>query len=92
MISYSFTRNKEKIHYQKCEICSKFKMKTPEWRHSGVFIANFEQSLHLLIVFLLLTLSMYLFAEITLSVLNARPRMSHFNPFMYNVVKWPNIL
>ena len=38
-------------------------MKTPErrqWRHSGVFIVNFEHILHLVLVFLLLTLNMYL--------------------------------
>ena len=32
-----------------CEICSKLIIKTPElrqWRHSGVFIVNFEHILH----------------------------------------------
>ena len=47
----------------RCEICSKFTMKTPEihhWRRSGVFIVKFEHiSLsHLVLVFLLLTLNM----------------------------------
>ena len=35
--------------------------KTPErrhWRHSGVFIVNFEHISHLALVFLLLTLNM----------------------------------
>ena len=35
-------------------------MQTPEqrqWRRSGVFIVNFEHILHLLLVFLLLTLN-----------------------------------
>ena len=44
----------------RCEICSKLTMKTPErhhWRRSGVFIVNFEHILHLVLVFLLLTLS-----------------------------------
>ena len=40
-------------------------IKTPEQRHwsrSGVFIVNFEHILHLVIVFLLLTLNMWLLA------------------------------
>ena len=43
-----------------CEICSKLKIKTPErshWRRSGVFIVEFEHISHLVLVFLLLTLS-----------------------------------
>ena len=42
------------------EICSKLKIKTPErryWRRSGVFIVNFELTSHLVLEFLLLTLS-----------------------------------
>ena len=44
----------------RCEICSKLTIKTPKrrhWRHSGVFIVNFEYISHLVLVFLLLTLS-----------------------------------
>ena len=44
----------------RCEICSKLKIKTPEWRQwrrSGFFIVNFEHMSHLVVVFLLLTLS-----------------------------------
>ena len=44
----------------KCEICSKLTIKTPErrqWRRSGVFIRNFEHISHLVLVFVLLTLS-----------------------------------
>ena len=44
----------------RCEICSKLTTKTPEpryWRRSGVFIVNFEHISHLVLVFLLLTLS-----------------------------------
>ena len=44
----------------RCEICSKLTIKTPElrqWRSSGVFIVNFEHISHLVLVFLLLTLS-----------------------------------
>ena len=40
--------------------CSKLKTKTPErshWRRSGVFIVEFEHISHLVLVFLLLTLS-----------------------------------
>ena len=44
----------------RCEICSKLIIKTPErrqCRRSDVFIVNFENISHLLLVFLLLTLS-----------------------------------
>ena len=44
----------------RCEICSTPTIKTPErrhWRRSGVFIVNFEHTSHLVLVFLLLTLS-----------------------------------
>ena len=45
------------------EICSKLAIKTPKRRHcrrSGVFIVNFEHISHLCLVFLLLTLNMWL--------------------------------
>ena len=35
-------------------MCSKLTKKTPErrqWRHSGVFIVNFEHNLHFVVVF-----------------------------------------
>ena len=44
----------------RCEICSKLIMKPPErrqWRHSGVFIVNFEHISHLVLVFPMLTLN-----------------------------------
>ena len=44
----------------KCKICSKLTTKTPErlhWRRSGVFNVKFEHISHLVLVFLLLTLS-----------------------------------
>ena len=44
----------------RCEICSKLTIKTPErrqWRRFGVFIVDFEHISHLVLVFLLLTLS-----------------------------------
>ena len=44
----------------RCEICSVSTKKTPErrhWRHSGVFIVDFEHISHLVLVFLLLTLN-----------------------------------
>ena len=43
-----------------CEICSKLTIKIPERRHrrpSEIFIVNFEHISHLVLVFLLLTLS-----------------------------------
>ena len=45
----------------RCEIYSKFTIKTPDrrqWRRSGVFIVTFEHISHLVLVFLLWTLSM----------------------------------
>ena len=57
--NYMFTVNNRKT-WTRCEICSKLKIKTPErryWRRSGVFIANFEHISHLVLLFLLLTLS-----------------------------------
>ena len=44
----------------RCEICLKLTIKTPErryWRRSDVFTVNFEHISHLVLVFLLLTLS-----------------------------------
>ena len=44
----------------RCEICSKLTINIPErrqLRRSGVFIVNFEHISHLVLVFLLLTLS-----------------------------------
>ena len=44
----------------RCEICSKLTIETPErrqWCRSGVFIVNLEHLSHLVLVFLLLTLS-----------------------------------
>ena len=45
---------------KRCEICSKLTIEIPErrqWRLSGIFIVNFENISHLLLVFLLLTLN-----------------------------------
>ena len=53
----------------RCEICSKLTIKTPQrrgWRRCGVFIVNFEQISHLVVVFILLTLSRYMPAGIYL--------------------------
>ena len=44
----------------RCGICSELIIKTPErrhWRHSGVFVVNFEYISHLVLLFLLLTLN-----------------------------------
>ena len=49
-----------RITRTRCEMCSKLTTKTPErrqWRRFGVFIVNFEHISHLVLVFLLLTLS-----------------------------------
>ena len=45
---------------QGSEICSKLTTKIPErhhWRHSGIFIVNFVNILHIVLVFQLLTFS-----------------------------------
>ena len=55
----------------RCEICSKLTIKTPErrqWRRSGVVIVNFER-ISPLPVFLLLTLSEQMPAELCLCLL-----------------------
>ena len=42
-----------------CEMCPDLTVKTPErrqWRRSDVFIVNFEQILHIILMFPLLTL------------------------------------
>ena len=57
--NYMFKVN-NRITRPKCEICSKLAIKIPErhhWRHSGIFIVNFEQISHIVLVFPLLTLS-----------------------------------
>ena len=57
--NYVFQVNNRNIKTRR-EICSKLTIKTPErryWRRSDVFIANFEDISHLVLVFPLLTLS-----------------------------------
>ena len=45
-------------------ICSKLRR---QWRRFGIFVVNFEHILHLVLVFLLLTLSRYMPAGIRVS-------------------------
>ena len=57
--SYMFYVNNRNTRAM-CEICSKVTIKKPErrqWLRFGVFIVNFKHMLHLVVVFLLLTLS-----------------------------------
>ena len=56
--NYTFKVNNRKTR-TRCEICPKVAIKTPERRRhrSAVFIVNFEHISHLVLVFLLLTLS-----------------------------------
>ena len=54
------TRLRQEIRRTRCEICSKLKIKSPErpqWSRSGVFFVKFEHISHLILKFLLLTLS-----------------------------------
>ena len=57
-VNYTFKVNNRNT--RRCEISSKLTLKKPERRHwgrSGVFIVNFEHISHLILVFLLSTLS-----------------------------------
>ena len=52
---------------KRCEICSKLTIKTPErrqWRHSGVFVINFEHISQFFLVYLLLTLNKEMLAGV----------------------------
>ena len=60
-----------KVNYKntriRCEICSKLTIKTPErryWCRFGVFIVNIEYISHLVLLFLLLTLSRYVIPNV----------------------------
>ena len=47
----------------RCELFSKLTIKTPErrhWRRTGIFIVDLKNNLHLVLLFLLLTLNMQL--------------------------------
>ena len=58
--NYMFKVNKRNTR-ARCEICLILAIKTPEWRHwrrFGVFNDNFEHIVHLVPVFLVLTLNM----------------------------------
>ena len=51
---------KNRNNRTRCELCSKITIKIPErhhWHCSRIFIVNFEHILHLVVVFLMLTLS-----------------------------------
>ena len=73
------------------EICSKLTVRTPErreWRCLGVFIVNFEHISHLVLVFLLLTLNMWmsagkriLYFSSPFSVANIRPIYHFYTPW-----------
>ena len=43
-------------------------IRTTLWRHSGVFIVNFEHISQRILVFLLLTLHSYIFAGVSITV------------------------
>ena len=50
------------------EICSKLTIETPERDRSSVFIVNFERILHLILVFLFLTLNKQMLVGFTLII------------------------
>ena len=70
-----------------CDICSKLTIKTPERRRrhchrSDVFIVNTQHILYLVLVFLLLTLNMYLPAGLYFLIFLV--------PFLLNIELIPN--
>ena len=63
--NYMLKANKSNTR-TRCEICSMLTIKTPEpsqWRRASVFIVDFEHISHLILVYLLLTLSRQMPAE-----------------------------
>ena len=79
-IQPAFTCRNDKSTRTRCEICSKLTIKTPKRCHlcrCSVFIANFEHILHLVLLFLLLTLNMSLPAGYLLSW-GVLPKQIHY--------------
>ena len=72
------------------KICSKLTINTLEfcqwWRHV-VFIVNFEHILHLFLLFLLLTLNSYIFADIVFNELLHCTKNITFHQFSFSSVK-----
>ena len=64
-----------------------------QWRHSGAFIFNFELISHLVLVFLLWSLSMYLFALCKLFCISIVFRLDgfRFHPFLERISTKYNI-
>ena len=72
------------------EICSELTIKTPErcqWRHSGVFIVNFEHISHLVLVFLSLTLNKQ---TLTGTMIGAYFPMDSINGFCIQNINYHN--
>ena len=86
------TIKKERNTRKRCEICSKLTINKPErrqWVPPGVFIANFEHILLLLLlVFLLLSLSMYLFDGKDKLESNDPTSPSFFKKVILSIVIW----
>ena len=58
MVSYLFVYSYLSPYYRFSIFFEKLYQNQRQWRRSNVFIVNFEHILHLVLVFLLLTLSM----------------------------------
>ena len=77
----------------RCETCLKLTIKIPErcqWRRSGIFIVNFEHISHLVLEFLLLTLSRQMPAEMA-SPISSVMRLVVNHPTQQKsryVIKW----
>ena len=67
-LTFTFSKSTTKT-LKRCEICSKLTIKTPERRQwlCSVFIVNFEIISDLFLLFLLLTLSMHLTCDCSLT-------------------------
>ena len=72
-----------------CEICSKLRIKTQEWRHwcsFAVFIANFEQISHIVLVLPLVTFRKYMPVGFILVIASRRfPYFSLVSNFFFDL-------
>ena len=77
----------------RCEICSKLTIKSPKRRQSdrsGIFNVNFERTSYLLLVFLLLTLNMYLPTGLYFPKPSGQSAVLHKNELFSNWFKTSN--
>ena len=80
------TRSKLAIKNRFICMCSKLKINTA-WHRSGVFIVDFDHSLHINIVFLLLALVKYLSIGFERQVIMFWKSKKRYNCFIVNVAR-----